>query len=57
MTAPGKPGDALAPRTLNSILIDKYPYNQPGDVRVLIHIMPLRVATMETAMPDFGAGG
>jgi len=35
--------------------VDKYPYHQPGDVRVLFRIKPQRVATMETAMPGFGA--
>ncbi len=33
--------------------VDKYPYHQPGDVRVLFRIAPNRVATMETSMPGF----
>lgn len=37
--------------------VDKYPYHQPGDVRVLFRIEPRRVATMESSMPDFGASG
>lgn len=36
--------------------VDKYPYHQPGDVRVMFRIAPQRVATMESSMPDFGAG-
>jgi PPOX class probable F420-dependent enzyme len=35
--------------------LDKYPYHQPGDVRVMFRIAPDRIATMETSMPDFGA--
>lgn len=35
--------------------LDKYPYHQPGDVRVMFRIAPERIATMETSMPDFGA--
>jgi PPOX class probable F420-dependent enzyme len=37
--------------------VTKYPYHQPGDVRVIFIIEPERVATMETSMPDFGATG
>lgn len=37
--------------------VDKYPYHQPGDVRVLFRIEPERIATMETSMPDFGTAG
>jgi PPOX class probable F420-dependent enzyme len=35
--------------------VEKYPYHQPGDVRVLFRIEPRRVVTMESSMPDFGA--
>ena len=35
--------------------VDKYPFHKEGDVRVLFKIVPQRVATMESAMPDFGA--
>ena len=35
--------------------VDKYPFHKEGDVRVLFKIAPQRVATMESAMPDFGA--
>jgi PPOX class probable F420-dependent enzyme len=35
--------------------VEKYPFHQEGDVRVLFKIAPQRVATMESAMPDFGA--
>ena len=35
--------------------VDKYPYHQEGDVRVLFKIAPQRVATMESTMPDFNA--
>jgi PPOX class probable F420-dependent enzyme len=35
--------------------VDKYPFHKQGDVRVLFKIAPQRVATMESAMPDFGA--
>lgn len=34
--------------------LDKYPYHQPGDVRVMFRIAPRRVVTMEIAMPGFG---
>lgn len=34
--------------------VDKYPFHQEGDVRVL-KIAPLRVATIESTMPDFSA--
>jgi PPOX class probable F420-dependent enzyme len=45
--------DALAKLYLG---LDKYPYHQPGDVRVTFRIAPRRVVTMETSMPDFGSG-
>jgi PPOX class probable F420-dependent enzyme len=35
--------------------VDKYPFHQEGDVRVLFKIAPQRVATMESSMPDFNA--
>jgi len=35
--------------------VDKYPFHQEGDVRVLFKIEPQRVTTMETTMPDLGA--
>ena len=35
--------------------VDKYPFHKEGDVRVLFKIAPQRIATMESAMPDFGA--
>lgn len=35
--------------------VDKYPFHQEGDVRVLFKIAPQRVATMESTMPDFSA--
>jgi len=35
--------------------VDKYPFHREGDVRVLFRIAPERVATMESAMPDFNA--
>jgi PPOX class probable F420-dependent enzyme len=35
--------------------VDKYPFHQEGDVRVLFKIAPQRVATMETTMPGFTA--
>jgi PPOX class probable F420-dependent enzyme len=41
--------DELARRYLG---LDKYPYHQEGDVRVIFKIEPARVATMETTMPD-----
>jgi hypothetical protein len=44
--------DALARLYLG---VDKYPFHQKGDVRVLFTIAPLRVATMESTMPDFNA--
>lgn len=43
--------DALAKLYLG---LDKYPYHQPGDVRVMFRIAPQRVATMDSTMPDFG---
>jgi PPOX class probable F420-dependent enzyme len=33
--------------------VDKYPFHQEGDVRVLFKIAPMHVATMESTMPDF----
>lgn len=45
--------DDLARRYIGA---EKYPFHQPGDVRVIFRIRPERVVTMETAMPDFGAG-
>lgn len=44
--------DALAKLYIG---VDKYPFHQPGDVRVLFRIAPRRVATMETSMPQFDA--
>jgi PPOX class probable F420-dependent enzyme len=44
--------DALARLYLG---VDKYPFHQAGDVRVLFKIAPLRVATLESTMPDFSA--
>ncbi len=44
--------DALARLYLG---IDKYPFHQEGDVRVIFKIAPLRVATLESTMPDFSA--
>jgi PPOX class probable F420-dependent enzyme len=35
--------------------VDKYPFHQEGDVRVLFKIAPQRVATMKSTMPDFTA--
>jgi PPOX class probable F420-dependent enzyme len=35
--------------------VEKYPFHQPGDVRVLFKIEPRRVATMESSMPGFGS--
>lgn len=35
--------------------VDKYPFNLPGDVRVIFRIEPQRVMTMEMSMPDFGS--
>jgi PPOX class probable F420-dependent enzyme len=35
--------------------VDRYPYHRAGDVRVVFRIAPLRVATMESTMPDLGA--
>jgi len=35
--------------------VDKYPFHRESDVRVLFRIAPERVATMESAMPDFNA--
>ena len=44
--------DALARRYLG---VDKYPWNQPGDVRVIFRIAPQRVVTLQSSMPDLGA--
>jgi PPOX class probable F420-dependent enzyme len=44
--------DALARRYLG---VDKYPWNQPGDVRVIFRIAPRRVVTLQSSMPDLGA--
>lgn len=44
--------DALAKLYIG---VDKYPFHQPGDVRVMFRIAPRRVATMETSMPQFDA--
>lgn len=46
--------DALAKLYLG---LDKYPFHQPGDVRVMFRIAPRRVATMETSMPPPDAAG
>jgi hypothetical protein len=35
--------------------VEKYPYHEEGDMRVLFKIAPQRVATMETSMPGFVA--
>jgi PPOX class probable F420-dependent enzyme len=35
--------------------VDKYPFHQEGDVRVIFKIAPLRVATIESTMPDLNA--
>jgi len=32
--------------------VDKYPFHQEGDVRVLFKIAPQRVVTLESTMPD-----
>jgi PPOX class probable F420-dependent enzyme len=44
--------DALARLYLG---VDTYPFHQPGDVRVVFKIAPLRVTTMESTMPGFNA--
>lgn len=44
--------DALAQLYMG---VDRYPFNRPGDVRVLFRIEPQHVMTMQLAMPDFGA--
>jgi len=44
--------DMLAQRYLG---VERYPFHQPGDVRVIFKIAPLRVATLESTMPDLGA--
>jgi len=43
--------DALARRYLG---VDKYPWNQPGDVRVIFRIALRRVVTLQSSMPDIG---
>jgi PPOX class probable F420-dependent enzyme len=43
--------DELARRYLG---VDKYPWNRPGDVRVIFKIAPRRVVTLESTMPDLG---
>jgi PPOX class probable F420-dependent enzyme len=40
--------DTLAKRYLG---LDKYPWNAPGDVRVIFKIAPVRVVTLESTMP------
>lgn len=35
--------------------VDKYPYHQEGHVCVVFNIAPLRIATMETSMPELSA--
>ena len=35
--------------------VDKYPYHREGDVRVIFKIVPTRVATIESTMPDLNA--
>jgi PPOX class probable F420-dependent enzyme len=35
--------------------VDKYPFHQEGDVRVIFKIVPTRVATIESTMPDLSA--
>lgn len=35
--------------------LDKYPWNRPGDVRVIFKIAPQRVTTLETTMPELSA--
>lgn len=37
--------------------VDKYPFHQEGDVRVIFKIFPERVVTIESSMPGFGASG
>ena len=32
--------------------VDKYPFNQEGDVRVLFKIAPERIATIQSTMPE-----
>jgi len=44
--------DALTRRYLG---VDKYPWNQPGDVRVIFRIAPRRVVTLQSSMPELGA--
>jgi hypothetical protein len=34
--------------------VDSYPYHREGDIRVMFRIQPMRVATMNTTMPQFG---
>ncbi len=35
--------------------VDKYPFNQEGDVRVIFRIAPERVVTLGSSLPDFSA--
>jgi hypothetical protein len=35
--------------------VDKYPFHQEGDVRVIFKVVPTRVATIESTMPDLSA--
>ena len=35
--------------------VDKYPFNQEGDVRVIFKIAPQRVVTFGASLPEFGA--
>lgn len=35
--------------------MDKYPFNQEGDVRVIFRIAPQRVVTLGSSLPDSGA--
>src|ERR1700720_4202756 len=35
--------------------VDKYPFHREGDVRVIFKIVPTRVATIESTMPDLRA--
>jgi PPOX class probable F420-dependent enzyme len=35
--------------------VDKYPFHREGDMRVIFKIEPMRVATMESTMPDLNA--
>jgi PPOX class probable F420-dependent enzyme len=44
--------DALAKRYLG---VDKYPWNRPGDVRVIFKIRPERVVTLESSLPSIAS--